>query len=227
MARSNGLATEAVAQDDLKLGARRRGIRDALSFLIVAAAASVVSVSSCNTNGGPGAGGGQGTSDGSGAGSTGGSSQGGSPGTGGSGGDVCAAAPGAVENGCHTNGDDATDERGMGPQTITFGVGSNTYDPKCLLIDANQTVTFDGDFSEHPLTSGEIRDATECPDNGVLTFGGAGPKTFTLAPGVYPYYCRNHGPGGMDGLVIVDAGSGGSGGSGAGGSPGTGGTGGT
>jgi plastocyanin len=205
---------------------RARALRfgETAAFLALVGAASLVPFVSCSNSGNNGGGGGQGTSDGSGAGQMGGGGQGGSPGTGGSGGDVCAAKPGAVLNGCKADGSDATDARGMGPQNITFGVGSLTYKPKCLLVDQSQTVTFTGDFVSHPLTSGEIRNATECPDHGPLTFGGTGPKTFTLTPGVYPYYCFNHGPGGMDGVVIVDAGAGGAGGGGTGGAAAGGGT---
>ena len=175
-------------RDAIRGVATAPAFRETVAFLGVIGIASLVPFVSCNNSSGIGGGGGQGTSDGAGAGPMGGgSSHGGSPGTGGSGGgDVCAAKPGAVLNGCNADGSDATDARGMGPQTITFGVGSLTYKPKCLLIDANQTVTFDGDFGEHPLTSGEMRGMTECPDNGPLTFNGASPKTFTLTPGVYP-----------------------------------------
>lgn len=208
----------------------RRGLGEAFGILVVLGATTVVPFASCSNGSASGGGGGQGTSDGAGAGSTGGGAgtAGGSPGTGGSGGagDVCAAKPGAVLNGCKADGSDATDMRGMGPQTVTFGIGSLTYKPKCLLVDQSQTVTFDGDFAAHPLTSGEIRAAVECPDQGPLTFGGTGPKTFTLTPGVYPYYCFNHGPGGMDGVVIVDAGGAGGAGGG-GGSAASGGAGGT
>jgi plastocyanin len=214
MARSLKVATE-----------RRIGGAFGLLFVVGIVAVTPLGFASCSSSNGSGGAGGQGTSDGSGAGNVGGTntSQGGSPGTGGSGGDPCAAAPGAVINGCKADASDATDMRGMGPQTVIVGAdAADKYAPKCLLINDDQTVTFSGSFTTHPLDSGEIRDAIECPDKGPLVFGGAdATKTFTLKAGTFPYFCDVHGPGGMDGVVFVK-----SAGAGSGGSPGSGGSGG-
>ncbi|HVY48309.1 MAG TPA: hypothetical protein VHB21_20620 [Minicystis sp.] len=195
----------------------RRRLRTPILFtmtLALAAAGGVVAAS-CggdSGNGGSGGnGGGQTTSDGTGGTTT--QGTGGTTTTQGTGGtttttqtthDVCSDPEGDTINGCKADGSDATDMRGMGPQTIAFGgVNGLAYVPKCLLVNADQTVTFDGDFLSHPLTSGEVRGMTLCSDGGPLNFGGTGPKTFTLTAGTYPYYCGVHGAFGMNGLVIV------------------------
>jgi plastocyanin len=63
-----------------------------------------------------------------------------------------------------------------------------SYDPKCLMVRAGQTVTFSGDFIRHPLTPScgpelllEFRDTTTA-------------ASFEMdAVGVYGYYCLDHG----------------------------------
>jgi plastocyanin len=129
-------------------------------------------------------------------------------GTGGEGGtaDICALPLGATINGCAADGSDALDATGQGTQTILFGGATPgfNYDPQCLLVDQGQDVIFDGDFSAHPLRSGEVREGAACPQSGPLDFSGTGPETFTLTPGIYPYYCQVHGDNSdMAGLLIV------------------------
>ena len=67
------------------------------------------------------------------------------------------------------------------------------YAPKCLTVKAGQTVTFQNadqpptDFAFHPLT-------TACGPSAVLTKNTGVDATFTMSvPGVYDYYCLDHG----------------------------------
>lgn len=79
------------------------------------------------------------------------------------------------------------------PGEPTLVYRNYAYDPKCLSIKAGTKVTFvaepdAGDFLEHPLVQA-------CGPTRVLEFREAGTTaSFVLStPGVYGYYCLDHG----------------------------------
>jgi plastocyanin len=74
------------------------------------------------------------------------------------------------------------------------------YDPKCLKVKVGQPVTFQGDFSVHPLRQ-------SCGPAPVLTGGTGTQSTFTFSvAGFYGYYCLDHGSStgqAMAGAILV------------------------
>lgn len=88
-------------------------------------------------------------------------------------------------------------------RTIAFGdTLGNTYAPKCLKIKAGQTVTFDGDFTVHPLAHA-CGPAETIPN---VTTGTSEAVTFETS-GNYGYFCTRHGNpagGGMAGRIVVE-----------------------
>lgn len=107
-------------------------------------------------------------------------------------------------NGCDTAA--YVDASAVGAsRTVTFPNAGLTYMPKCLLIAAGQTVTFNGAFGTHPLRKGVSGDANAGSPNNPITLTDAGTTaTFTFPTvGTYPYICTVHGPGGMNGVVRV------------------------
>ena len=85
--------------------------------------------------------------------------------------------------------------------TIAFG-GSDpgfNYAPKCLKVSAGATVTFNGDFSMHPLNGSEMRGTligNPIPTTPINT-GTSMPFTFPTS-GFYAYYCAFHGADNQD-----------------------------
>ncbi len=80
--------------------------------------------------------------------------------------------------------------------TITFPNGNDTYAPKCLRIRAGQAVTFTGDRGNHPLRF-------VC---GPSTLPSSASQVTLSVPGVWGYYCSDHGTasgGGMAGAIEV------------------------
>ncbi len=108
-------------------------------------------------------------------------------------------------NGCTSFTDAQSTSR-----TINFGGNlGNTYDQKCLLVAANQTVTWTGSFSSHPLRPGLAPSQSGGPDAGSpnnpipsTTSGNSQNVTF-ISAGTYPYYCSVHEGQGMFGAVQV------------------------
>lgn len=95
-------------------------------------------------------------------------------------------------------------------RTVEFGgaVGL-AYAPKCLRIRAGQTVTFNGAFSDHPLSRGVAPSrATSNPaapaNNPIVGTAGGTTAAFTFPDaGLFPYYCEAHQDMGMFGVVEV------------------------
>ncbi len=92
-----------------------------------------------------------------------------------------------------------TDRTAGGPGAIvTFQ--NFAYDPPCLQLRVGQSVTFQGDFSVHPLRQA-------CGPTLVFTGASGTQATFILSvPGLYGYYCLDHGSStgqGMAGAVRV------------------------
>ncbi|HVV87946.1 MAG TPA: plastocyanin/azurin family copper-binding protein [Kofleriaceae bacterium] len=89
-------------------------------------------------------------------------------------------------------------------RTIQFA--SFLYAPPCVMIRAGQTVTWTGDFSEHPLTPGAIVEGTptDQPGNPIPpTDTGTSASVTFPATGDYGYYCAHHFGTGMMGAVYV------------------------
>lgn len=76
--------------------------------------------------------------------------------------------------------------------TITFPNVNDTYSPKCLRVRVGQQVTFSGDLADHPLQQ-------SCGPAANAISGGA-TATFTV-PGVYGYWCTDHGSSGGSGMA--------------------------
>src|SRR5262245_35991043 len=63
---------------------------------------------------------------------------------------------GATVNGC-----DAATAMDMTTQTaVTIAFPSTAYNPKCVRVKTGTTVTWQGDFTIHPLVGGEFKDGT-------------------------------------------------------------------
>ena len=93
---------------------------------------------------------------------------------------------------------------------ITFDNGNHTYLPRCIKVHTNTTVTFNGEFSFHPLNGGLIVSGTPMPLGSGPFFPATNSgttKAVTLsAAGPYPFYCGVHGgPDGMNGAIFVVA----------------------
>jgi plastocyanin len=92
---------------------------------------------------------------------------------------------------------------------VTFPMSATnvSYSPKCLRVLAGATVTFSGEFSEHPLAPSTKRGTLTGSPITSTTSGSS--KGFVFpTPGFYAYYCTVHGPSdgaaGMVGVVWVE-----------------------
>jgi plastocyanin len=109
-------------------------------------------------------------------------------------------------NGCDLT--NAVNLTGGAPTAIAFGgaLGLN-YVPKCIKVTQGTVVTFNGDFSGHPLVGGEVAggskvQASTGPFLPATSTGMA--ASFTMsATGAFPYYCDFHALSGMTGAVFV------------------------
>jgi plastocyanin len=98
--------------------------------------------------------------------------------------------------------------------TVHFGP-SLMYTPKCILIAAGSSVTWQADqttpattFFNHPLEPGELQGTTVIPEPNnpiVATASMTDSVTFTFPdPGTFGYFCGVHGMEfGMEGAVFV------------------------
>lgn len=84
--------------------------------------------------------------------------------------------------------------------------GTTGYTPRCLVIRAGQSLTFEMDFAEHPLVPGiphgPTAGATSINPIAMQSSGTTYAVTFASA-GHYPFYCNRHGHVGMAGVVRV------------------------
>jgi plastocyanin len=90
---------------------------------------------------------------------------------------------------------------------VTFGTTGFTYVPPCIRVDAGTTVTFSGNFLNHPFVGGEVINsvrvpATSGPFAGVTNTGTSRSFVMTTA-GTFGYYCNAHWSAGMMGVVFV------------------------
>jgi plastocyanin len=104
-------------------------------------------------------------------------------------------------NGC----DQATDLRHQATVEVHFQ--SYSYDPACFIVSPGTTVTFDGDFTFHPLRGGVVADGVQTPDPASPFEPGTSTgtsKSFVLSEaGTRPFYCEAHGVIGMSGAAYV------------------------
>ncbi|HXX30824.1 MAG TPA: plastocyanin/azurin family copper-binding protein [Myxococcaceae bacterium] len=96
-------------------------------------------------------------------------------------------------------------------RTVAFGgfqgSGAFSYSPSCMIIAAGQTVSFQGDFTMHPLSRGTVNDVNAGSPNSPLPLpandvGSSLAVTFP-ASGDYPYWCTIHTREGMNGAIQV------------------------
>jgi plastocyanin len=129
---------------------------------------------------------------------------------GGAGGTSGTGSGGAGGGGMMVNGCDPTtavDKTASATTSVAFG-NSLMYDPACIRIKVGSSVSWSGNFVEHPLVGGTINVTTMTPDSTSpikLTMGmDAGSVTFAFPnAGNFPYYCTIHGTVGMKGAVFV------------------------
>jgi len=90
--------------------------------------------------------------------------------------------------------------------TVTFA--DFQYVPRCMIIHAGQTITFNGDFDRHPLVGGSFATVTPMPDpSSPIGSTGSGTSKSAMFPsaGTFPFYCAAHGfEYAMTGAVFVD-----------------------
>ena len=95
-------------------------------------------------------------------------------------------------------------------RSVTINVASlqNRYSPSCLHVAVDTTVTFNADFSDHPLYGGVVAGgvATIDPASPVGAHNsGTAPVVIVLTtPGEFPYFCDFHYQDGMMGSILVD-----------------------
>jgi plastocyanin len=92
-----------------------------------------------------------------------------------------------------------------GTEVVTFGfLGTPpgfSYEPKCLAIDAGETVTFSGSFAAHPLYPSAKRGTLQGNPIGGTSSGDRKEIRFGN-PGFFAYYCGVHG-GSDDGSTMA------------------------
>jgi plastocyanin len=96
-------------------------------------------------------------------------------------------------------------------RNVYFGTagtsGPFTFSPACMVVSPGQSVTFNGDFSIHPLSPGSNPEATTTgtSSNPIQPHDAddmAASFTFK-ASGTFPFFCQNHYASGMYGAVRV------------------------
>lgn len=114
-------------------------------------------------------------------------------------------------NGC--NPATAMDLTGQTTATIAFGGSIGlAYSPACIKVKVGTMVTFNGDFSSHPLQGGVATISTATPAaSGTTPLPTTTPlstgmtQTFTMQPaGNYGFYCEFHVLLGMQGAIFVE-----------------------
>ena len=91
-------------------------------------------------------------------------------------------------------------------RSITFGGSAGLkYSPNCMIITAGEKVTFEGDFSSHPLVAGEYQGSGGTTPNPIpsTSTGSANTEVTFPTAGLYPYYCNFHAGVGMTGVIWV------------------------
>lgn len=99
-------------------------------------------------------------------------------------------------------------DHGAGPDAdrVVRPRGTTGYTPRCLIVRAGQTVTFEMDFTAHPLVPGIPHGPTAgAASPNVIAMQSSGTMYAVAFPsaGYYPFYCGRHGHVGMAGVVRV------------------------
>ncbi len=84
--------------------------------------------------------------------------------------------------------------------------GTTGYTPRCVIIRAGQSVTFEMDFAAHPLVPGVPHGPRAGVTEPNLIARQSAGTSYVVAfpgPGNYPFYCDRHGHVGMAGVVRV------------------------
>lgn len=116
----------------------------------------------------------------------------GTAGTGGSAGAGGAGGSGMMIHGCTEA--TATDMTGMAAVTITDTSGWAVPHSACIVVSAGTVVTWEGNFTAHPLVGGET---PTTDDSSIVTINGSADGmvpvdiTFDTA-GTFPYFCGIH-----------------------------------
>lgn len=111
-------------------------------------------------------------------------------------------------NGCTSaTAEDHTMDSGM--ININFGgAAGNAYSPACIKISKNHQITFNGNFTTHPLQGGLVDAAgkpTPDPSSPISeTTTGTSKAVNFPASGTYGYYCEVHVVAGMKGAIFVE-----------------------
>jgi plastocyanin len=112
---------------------------------------------------------------------------------------------GAAANGCNSGA--APDMTGMNAVTISFGDAYGfAYSPACIRVRSGTTITFQGDFTAHPLVGGfASRSSAMADPDSPIHAPASGTATAFVAgdASVYPYYCANHFGSGMMGAIFI------------------------
>lgn len=107
-------------------------------------------------------------------------------------------------NGCLST----TAEDHTGEAEVHIAVtGGTAYTPPCIVVDAGTTVTFDTDFTIHPLRGGEVdADGVRQPDaaSPITSTDTGTTASFTIPAGEHPFYCDVHFSMGMMGVVYAN-----------------------
>lgn len=95
-----------------------------------------------------------------------------------------------------------------GARIVQIASAGLVFTPRCLLIAAGQSVTFEGSLAAHPIAPGNANDDTAgSPDNPIQPTSSGRSVSFAFPePGTYPYFCELHGFGdgsGMSGTIHV------------------------
>jgi plastocyanin len=110
-------------------------------------------------------------------------------------------------NGCGETQFAANDFRDAGTPTINFpdDAGNSLYQPACVRIGVNQSVTFMGDFSMHPLHQypTDVTGSPLPPNGAPLSDAGASVTYQFTQAGTFGYSCSTHEGTGMVGAVDV------------------------
>jgi len=106
----------------------------------------------------------------------------------------------ALVNGCApTAAEDHTADSNV---MISFPTGGLMYSPACIKISAGSSVTFNGSFTNHPLSPG--LDGVPDPTSPITATATGTTATFTFPnAGAFGYYCEAHVLSGMKGAVFV------------------------
>lgn len=99
------------------------------------------------------------------------------------------------------------DKKAENNTTVNFG-GSlgQTYSPACVLIAVGHSVTFKGNFQNHPISPGIPGSTTAGSPNNPIVARNSGSTDLTAnfaTAGDYPYICVDHNNNGMSGVVRV------------------------